>query len=117
MEKSNFRDWTLTEVDNVFGLKQADDLRTLTEWLNVRSDVLEYEQHYLSILQKGFKKGINGFNETELANKVISPIFVFAELCTNDYTYFLERPLTATLTNQELTGRVDGMMASGFRDL
>ena len=116
MEKSNFRDWTLTEVDTVFGLKQADDLPTLTEWLGVGSEVLEYEQHYLSTLQKGFKKGINGFNETELANKVISPIFVFAELCTNDYSYFLERKMSANISNQELTGRVDGMVASGFRD-
>ena len=116
MEKSDFRDWTLTKIDTNFDVKQADDLPALTQWLSVSSDVLAHEAYYLNLLQKGFKKGINGFNETELANKVISPIFVFAELCTNDYTYFLERPLSANLANQELTGRVDGMVASGFRD-
>ena len=32
------------------------------------------------------------------------------------FAYFLERPLSATIGDYELSGRVDGMIATGFRN-
>ena len=116
MEKSNFRDWTLTKADTAFGVRQVAKLATLTDWLEVDKEVSDYERHYLIDLQDSFTMGIGALNEAELASRVISPIFVFAKLNTYDYSYFLERSFSETLNNQELTGRVDGMVASGFRD-
>ena len=116
MEKSNFRDWTLTEVDTVFKVRQVAKLSTLTEWVSVDKSVSDYEQHYLSDLQESFLMGIGALNEAELASRVISPIFVFAKLNNYNFSYFLERKLSANIASQELTGRVDGMVATGFRE-
>ena len=33
MEKSNFRDWTLDKIEDVFGLKEVEILPELAAWL------------------------------------------------------------------------------------
>jgi hypothetical protein len=61
-------------------------------------------------------RGGRSWNEVELENKFISPLILTADIETDEIGYFLERPLSAILNDYELSGIVDGMIATGFRE-
>jgi hypothetical protein len=116
MIRSNFREWNLGKVEDVFGLKQVRKLSILEELLAYEYQVDDYEKRYLSHLSESYVfLGGDDWNEVELENKFISPMIVFSDIANEKYSYFLERELTFILDNYELIGRVDGMIATGFR--
>jgi hypothetical protein len=116
MQKSNFREWTLDKIEDSFGLVQADSLPILDELLAFEYVTNDFEKQYLSMLSKDYLTlGGDDWNEVELENKLISPVIVFSGIQNKKFSYFLERDLSATINNFELSGRVDGMIATGFR--
>lgn len=114
--KKNFKDWTLDEIEITFNLKQIEKLEALDEWLAFEYEINEYEKKYLDELKEVYLIGGDDWNEVELENKFISPLFVFAKMDSKLFAYFLERELSATLGEYEVMGKVDGMIASGFRN-
>lgn len=76
----------------------------------------DYQTRYLTdIAQKYITLGGDDWNEVELENKVISPIIVFSDIDNKQFTYFLARQLAVNLGDYALSGKVDGMIATGFR--
>jgi hypothetical protein len=117
MIKSNLRDWTLDTIEESFGLLQVRSLPILDELLAHKHEADSYEQRYLGSLREDYLMlGGDDWNEVELENKLISPLIVFSGISNQKYSYFLERELGATINDIELSGRVDGMIASGFRN-
>ena len=115
LTQSDFREWTLEKIDEIFGLKQVFQTTLLDELLSYSIEVSSYEEQYIKDLQAHFILGGDDWNEVELENKFISPLIVFASKPTERYSYFLERDLSIEIDNYMLSGRVDGMIASGFR--
>ena len=119
MEKSNFRDWTLTEADTAFNVRQVPKLSTLTAWVSVDKSVSDYEEHYLSDLQESFVMGIGALNEAELASRVISPMTTIEAGAsvspgTTIYHYIIKAEGTFTgflqhLVNNKSTGVITDM--------
>lgn len=117
MIQSNFREWTLDRIEETFGLVQVDKLPVLEELLAYPYELDDYQTRYLTdIAQKYMTLGGDSWNEVELENKVISPIIVFSDIDNKQFVYFLERPLAIILGDYALSGRVDGMVATGFRN-
>lgn len=119
MKTSNFRDWTLTKLDDAFGLHQVlEECMLLTKWEHLAQsmEISEVEKTNLLDLQRPLKWGGTGWNEFELENKFISPVIMNVQFDDKEIGYFLERPLKATIGDYELSGIVDGMIATGFRD-
>lgn len=114
--KKNFKDWTLDEIEITFNLKQIEILEALDQWLAFEYKIDAYEKKYLDELKEVYLIGGDDWNEVELENKFISPLFVFAKMDSKQFAYFLERELSATLGDYEVMGKVDGMIASGFRN-
>ena len=116
MYKINFREWTLDKIEETFGLIPVRRLPILEELLAFEYEADEFETKYLLILSENYLTlGGDSWNETELENKLISPVIVFSGIENQKFAYFLERDLTATIGDYELTGRVDGMIATGYR--
>jgi hypothetical protein len=116
MKKINFRDWTIEKVDDIFGLKEIFQDELLAPIVSFEYEINEYERKTLRKLQQTYKRrGGEDWNETELANKFISPLLVFSEMDDENFNYFLERELSATIGDYELMGKVDGMIATGVR--
>lgn len=115
MTRSNFREWNLDQIELTFGLRQVRELPVLETLLAFPYSFSAFEQQYLSDLQAVYQLGGDDWNEVELENKAISPLFVFAQIDNERFAYFLERELSAVLGEYELSGRVDGMIATGFR--
>jgi hypothetical protein len=116
MKKINFRDWTIEKVEDAFGLEQVPEQPLLDRLIGFQYEISDFEKKALLKLQNNYKRrGGEDWNEAELANKFISPLIVFSEIDDGRFSYFLERELTATIGDYELVGKVDGMVATGFR--
>ncbi len=116
MKRSNFRDWSLDSIDTTFGTAQVETLPILEELLSYEYATDQFENHNLDILRKTYLNfGGDDWNEVELENKLISPIIVFAEIANQKYSYFLERELSGIIGEHEIFGKVDGMIATGYR--
>lgn len=120
MQVSTFREWTLTKLENTFGIQQIldRDYGLLKKWqdLSQTISISDFEKQTLLNLQRPLEWGGRGWNEYELANKFISPVFMAAQFDDKTIGYFLERPLKGIVGDYELSGIVDGMIAKGFRD-
>ncbi len=117
MQKSNFREWTLDKIDDTFGLQQVRRLPILEELLAYQYQADDYETRYLLHLSESYLLfGGDDWNEVELENKFISPLIIFSDIVNQKYSYFLERELAITIDDYELSGRVDGMIATGYRN-
>lgn len=116
MYKSNFSDWTLDKIDEAFGTVQMDKSEALNNWLSCKYEVNEHEKTNLLYFQSKLIIGGDNWNEVELENKFISPIFMFADFDSRKYAYFLERDMKVVLGEHEISGRIDGMIATGFRN-
>jgi hypothetical protein len=120
MQIATFKEWTLTKLDNAFGIKQILDTDCLfmQKWqdLSKTMEITDLERQVLIRLQKPLQWGGKGWNEYELENKFISPVFMTAEFDDRIIGYFLERNLKGIVGDYELSGIVDGMIARGFRD-
>lgn len=114
--QSNFREWTLDKIDDAFGLKQVYEMDTLNQLITPSYELNDFEKQYIGTLQEHFKYGGDDWNEVELENKFISPLIVLAFKPNDRYAYFLERDLAVKIDDYELSGRVDGLIATGFRN-
>ena len=120
MKTATFKDWTLTKLDNEFGLSQIveDEFESLKDWQNKSKsiEISDFEKQNLLNLQKPLQWGGRAWNEFELENKFISPVMMTANIDDRVIGYFLERFLKHQIGDYELSGIVDGMIAKGFRD-
>ena len=116
IQKSTFRDWTLDKIDEAFNTKQIWEMNALDELLAFQYEVNDMESWFLNELQSVYKLGGDDWNEVELENKFISPLIVLAKLNDERFSYFLERELQVIIDNYDLSGKVDGMIATGYRN-
>ncbi len=113
--KASFKEWTLDKLDAEFGLKQVRDCKIMKEWLAMSYTPDEYEKRYISDLQEILNLGGDEWNEVELENKFISPLFNLIKFDNLRFAYFLERNLRSVIGNYDLSGIVDGLIATGYR--
>ncbi len=116
MQTATFKDWTLTALDNAFGLKQIWQSDLLDAWQKMPCELSEIDKAVILKLQKSLIHGGRAWNETELENKFISPLIMQADIDDEEMGYFLERPLSGIVGDYQLSGIVDGMIATGFRE-
>ncbi|MCF7987186.1 MAG: hypothetical protein K9L60_06430 [Methylovulum sp.] len=116
MKNTTFKDWDLDKLDNAFNLKQVWQSELLAQWQNNNETVDEFEKRTLQQLQKSLIRGGRAWNEVELENKFISPVIMAADIDDEEIGYFLERPLSGVVGDYELSGIVDGVIATGVRN-
>jgi hypothetical protein len=115
MKKATFKDWDLDQLDETFGLKQIWESDLLKQWEHTEIEISEFEKDNLLSFQKALIRSGRAWNEVELENKFISPLILTARIEDENIGYFLERPLSGTVGDYELSGIVDGMIATGIR--
>lgn len=116
MQTATFKQWNLTDLEKAFGLKQVWQSDLLNVWRDIPYEISEIDKNSLLKLQNVLIRGGQYWNEAELENKFISPLIMLAEIDDMQIGYFLERPLSATVGDYQLSGIVDGMIATGFRE-
>ncbi|MCI5226207.1 MAG: hypothetical protein D3918_05970 [Candidatus Electrothrix sp. AX2] len=116
LPKRSFREWTLAELDRAFKLTVLDTSPVLEDWTNGQAEISPFEQQALRSFQTLLKTHGYDWNETELAYNFIGPLMTLVRFSTKEFNFFAERPLSAVVDKVEMTGRPDGIIASGFRE-
>ncbi len=116
MKQATFKDWDLDRLDETFGLKQVWESDLLAQWENCEVEITEAEKNSLLYFQKALIRGGRAWNEVELENKFISPLILTARIDDEQIGYFLERRLSGLVGDYELSGIVDGVIATGIRN-
>ena len=107
---------TLKYLDKTFGLRQNRQLAALDEWIARPADLSELERQVLLRFQGVLEFNVHDWNEHELDSHFIGPVFTLVDFSNADFNHFSQRELSATVDNILLYGRVDGMVASGWRE-
>jgi hypothetical protein len=113
--KTPFDEWTEQQLRKTFGLKLASDLPTLTDWM-ARGQAFEASEDKrlrLEELRAELNHHARGWNEEELKIFFIGGVINLVHFGGEDYASFAGRRLAAVIDNIELSGIVDGMVASG----
>lgn len=115
MEKIRFSDCTAEFMQDTFGLKPIWECPILTQWLTLSaSQTIEpLERTLLARLRETCFKLGDTWNEIELIECLVSPIFALVDFNTPYFKMFAERMISATIGEYELYGEPDAFVAKG----
>jgi hypothetical protein len=116
MKIATFKEWDLDRLEEAFGLKQVWQSDLINHWENYTIEIDDADRNILLKLQKTLIRGGRAWNEVELENKFISPVIMAADIDDEKISYFLERNLSHIVGDYEISGIVDGMIATGIRN-
>ena len=111
----NFKNCTLAQLDKLFGLEQIDDTRAFKTWLDGEADISDPEHQILTMLGKTLRDHVHDWNEAELIQHFIGPVFALVNFSGRKFGLFAERAFGGVVEGTEMSGKPDGMIASGFR--
>ena len=115
-QEKTFATCTLKYLDKTFKTRWLEQLPSLDAWLAMTADISDWERQVLLHFQRVLNFNVHDWNEYELDTHFIGPLFTVVNFSTPDSNHFGQRDLEAVVDDILLYGRVDGMVASGFRD-
>ena len=111
-----FEECTLTFMDKTFGMEQPLTVAPLTEWLETPHEVTDFERQQLLYFQQSLIFNVHNWNEYELDVHFIGPIFTLVNFSSFKSNHFSQRDFGGIVDNYMLSGKPDGMVASGHRE-
>ncbi len=112
----SFRDCTLVQLEKTFGLEKVAPFPALDQWLQRPAELSEFERQALQAFQVNLQESGYDWNETELAYNFIGPVMGLVHYATKNFNFFAERKFGGMVEGIEMSGKPDGMIASGFRE-
>ena len=115
--KLNFKDCDRLLLDKTFSLTQKRSHKLLDLWIQhlTEYDIDEYEKKLLLRMQDRLSYRVDDWNEQELIEQFIGPLFNLIDFNTDEYGMFSERLLKAVIGEYELSGNPDAIVAKGRR--
>jgi hypothetical protein len=108
-----FETWDTQDIEMTFGLQKVKNFPLLNDWLASTAQYDEYTTARIEKLRDVIFDYADYWNEDELKMQGISQIIDIADLRSQYYTIFSQRPLRAVIKDIEVGGRVDFMLARG----
>jgi len=121
MKKYVFRDCTLAVLEEEFGIREVFTLDALNQWLETDVSLAEVEETILNSYQELLIVHEKAWNEQELSQQFIGPIFGLARFTElYRFRFFAERKIEAKVPGLveeiSLSGEPDGFIATGYRE-
>ncbi len=110
---SNFSDWKLAKLNKRFELNRKASMPLEVSWRNNQVALTEHDQYFLSKMQSRLPDNIFFWNELELIQNFIGPLFSWIDFTNKNANIFNERTFKAVVDGEELKGEPDAMIASG----
>lgn len=117
MASLKFSELTTKKLNKLFGLRRVNELPSLNSWINQPQELTDIEQilgtHYQKLLILNFQS----WNEQELSLHFIGPVLGIINF-TEPYRFnlFAGREFGSVIGEHELSGKPDGILASGYED-
>jgi len=114
MKTMNFADFDCEMLEEIFGMKEIFNSKLLADWIG-KSKEKEITKHkeFILELQEPLIYRVDSWNERELLEHFIAPLFSIVNFNTLEWGFFSERTLTATVNDIILTGKPDAIIAKG----
>ena len=116
MMELKFSECTLVSLEKLFGLEALDECQALQDWLAAKVAISEWEHTGLEYFRQLLRHNAHSWNESELIQNFIGPIFALVNFSGKHCNYFAERELRGVVSEVTMYGNPDGMIASGFRE-
>jgi len=115
--KVNFKDCSREYLEDTFGLAQLSKHEILTKWIENSKNIFitDFEKETVNRLQEKLVYRVDDWNEPELKEHFIAPLFSLIDFNTNVYGMFINRELSAIIDNITLIGNPDAIIAKGRR--
>ncbi|MEM8524836.1 MAG: hypothetical protein AAGG68_09335 [Bacteroidota bacterium] len=111
----SLNEMTPVKMYKIFGLQKAMTLNSLETWLSNLPDVDKEEAIIAKKYQTLLLGNIDAWNEQELSLNFIGPIFgMIGFSVINKINWFAQRNIVAQINEYELSGKPDGLIASGY---
>ncbi|MEM6700052.1 MAG: hypothetical protein AAF806_16090 [Bacteroidota bacterium] len=111
----SLNEMTLQKIYRLFELREVSQLQSLTEWLKFSIELTDFEVELAKHFQSRLLKNINSWNEQELSLHFIGPIFATVDFkIPYKLNLFAQRNIAAQIGAYELSGKPDGLIASGY---
>jgi len=117
IKQVNFKDCDSYFLEKTFNLKQLKKSDLITDWIEKSKhfDIDEIEFTILTKLQNRISFRVDDWNEQELIEHFIAPVFSLVDFNTDDYGMFSERFFKGIIDGIELSGYPDAVVAKGRR--
>ncbi|OQY43996.1 MAG: hypothetical protein B6242_13595 [Anaerolineaceae bacterium 4572_78] len=112
----SFRECTLIKLDKTFGLTQIDESPILQDWLDGKIEISDFERQSLMMYQKTLIRYVDNWNEAELTQNFIAPVFTLVNFSSKIFSLFAQRKFGGVVDGIEMGGKPDGIIAKGFRE-
>ncbi len=115
--KKTFKSCNRLFLEKTFDLEQVDKMDLLTKWIeSIKNyNIEDYENVVLLRLQETLIYRVDDWNEQELIELFIGPVFSLVNFSSKKYGMFSERLIKANIGDYELSGEPDAMVAKGRR--
>ena len=115
--KRGFKECDREFLEETFGIIQIRHIPLLAEWQKNKDNyaVNEFEYYLLNNIQEVLIDRVDDWNEQELIENFIGPLFALINYNTLEYGLFSERFLKAVIGDYELSGNPDAIIAKGRR--
>ncbi len=111
---SNFRTWSLTKLNKRFGLNRLRTMPEIEAWEKEAVFPLsDYDTYFLKNSQDLLADNVFTWNEEELAQNFIGPLFSWLKFSSKHANIFNERSFVGVVEGEELSGEPDAIIASG----
>jgi hypothetical protein len=116
METINFNDCSLGFLEERFNLYAAETLPTLIEWVSSNIELAAEDKYLMQKITRLLFANASHWNEQDLSMHFIGPMFSLVGFTERSrFNLFAQSSLTGIVDGVTLTGRVDELIASGFR--
>ncbi len=116
MENSiKFSDCTCELLESIFQLEPVRNHPAITEWFSgyENIEVTGFESGFINQLNEAIIENCRTWNEMELIEYFIGPLFVLVNFNTTKFKMFSNRRIQAVINGYELFGEPDALIATG----
>jgi hypothetical protein len=116
MEKLNFNECTLSIMEETFGLIRVRQNLVLTNWTTTDIELTDFDRETVRRLCELLQDNVEHWNEFDLSLHFVGPMFSAVNFTKpRRFNLFAQRNLEAEVQQIKLMGRVDEVIASGYR--
>ena len=116
MEKINFSDCTLSIMEETFGLIPFTHNAKLSAWIETTYELTPFHIESVDNLCGTLQENVEHWNEYDISLHFIGPMFSLVKFTQRlRFNLFAQRNLEAEVQQIKLMGRVDEVVASGYR--
>ena len=116
MEKLNFNECTLSIMEETFKLFPTKQSKTLSDWMSTDIVLSAFQQETVQHLCNLLQDNVEHWNEYDLSLHFVGPMFSAVNFTQPmRFNLFAQRNLEAEVQQIKLMGRVDEVIASGYR--